>query len=150
MKLSPGTLLLLGLIGVLETLSPIRCRANPGKTTSTYLQTTTGGFVYRLGTRQWTVEVFVKPLRSAPKGGPLYLTAAFENPNSSRAPLVVEGNSLEPNSQKFGVKLESPPIWGMRDRQGYQVTVNVYADESRTKLLGTHKQVIVYHDIGVR
>ncbi len=140
------SILSLSLLTAFVVSCPSTGWADPSPVTSEYLHTFTGGFIYRHPTRDWAMFLIVQPLKKPPGGGPLYLEAEIENPQRGHAPFVIKKSSLD--ADRLGVKLEVSPVAGMRNGKGYQTVVRVYGDPGRTKLLGSHKQIMLYHDIG--
>lgn len=125
---------------------PTAVSANPKSLTSEYLETFSGGFIYDFYAHDWTMFLFVKPLKMAPDGGPLYFLTEFENPQHGSPALFADGSTLAMKGST--VKLASPPVKGMRDHKLYQVTVRIYADKKHTKLLGSHSQGTQFHEAG--
>lgn len=141
-----GSITWLLLSTAFTALCPLLGHADPPPTTSEYLHTFSGGFIYRHPTRSWTINLLVQPRKKSPGGGPLYLEATFQNPQIGGLPLVVRKSSLD--AGKLGVNFETSAVAGMRDHKAYQVTVRIYGDQARTELLGTHQQTLLYHNIG--
>ncbi len=138
-------LILCAAFGVLTGISPrSHAASNPGPVTSEYLHTATGMFFYYKPDDTWKLRIDVSPLKTAPGGGPLYLVASFQNPQGGK-PLV--SSAVVPAGTQQPVTLSSVPISGMRDGRAYMVTVRVFADKAHTKLLGTHEQPILYHQV---
>ncbi len=132
-------------IGLITGISPrSHAAANPEPATSEYLHTATGMFFYHKPDDTWKLRIDVSPLKTAPGGGPLYLVASFQNPQGGK-PLV--SSAVVPAGAQQPVTLSSAPIAGMRDARAYMVTVRVFADKAHTKLLGTHEQPILYHQV---
>ena len=138
------SLILFVTVGLLIGSSPHSHAAADAKVvTSEYLRTEAGMFAYKPeGT--FNFELWVSPTQTAPGGGPLYLLASFENPQGGK-PLV--SSAVVPSGTKGHVTLSSAPISGMHDGHAYLVTVRVFADKAHAKLLGTHEQPIVYHQL---
>lgn len=138
-------LILLAAFGLLTGVSPrSHAAVNPGPATSEYLHTATGMFYYYKPDDTWNLRIDVSPLKAAPGGGPLYLLASFQNPQGGK-PLV--SSEVVPSGTQQPVTLNSAPITGMRDGRAYLVIVRVFADKAHTKLLGTHEQPILYHQV---
>jgi len=74
---------------------------------------------------------------SKPIEQPTKLKVTFQNPEDKSKPLVA---TQEVAAGAISIKIESPPIWGLRPRNAYEVVVRAY--DSAGTLLGTHRQLI--------
>ncbi len=121
----------------------------PQPVTSEYFKTTMGGF--NLDTGKPGIEsryaIALDVLKSLPKG--VLLEFVFENPENTKLPIVVN-RKAEP--QETEIYVESPEVNGVQSYQGYVILVNVYEDETKQNLIGTHRQVIqsIYDEATVR
>ena len=137
-------LILLVTFGLLTSLSPHSYAAADAKRVdSEYLHTESGLFWWKPD-NTFHFQLNVSPLKTAPGDGPLYVFASFQNPQGGK-PLV--SSTIIPRGTQQRVALTSGAVSGMRDGHAYMVTVRVFADKAHTKLLGTHEQPIVYHQL---
>lgn len=117
--------------------------ADPDPATSEYLRTVSGLFVYSKLDNSNRLNIGLAPLKPALGRGSLYLEARFGNPQRRAEPLTK--HVTVPAGSRQPVFLSSPPLHSMQDGRAYMVTVLIYADAAHKKLLGIHKQAIVYH-----
>ncbi len=75
---------------------------------------------------------------------PMILRAEFENPGNPGRPVRQQ---VEVNPGDLLIGLESPPVWGLRPGQVYQVTIEAY--DRQGNRLGVHRQG-VYSSIDSR
>ena len=137
-------LILLVTFGLLTGLSPrSHAAADAERVDSEYLHTESGLFWWKPD-NTFHFQLNVSPLKAASGSGPLYLLTSFQNPQGGK-PLV--SSAVIPHGSRQRVELVSDPVNGMRDGRAYLVTVRVFADKAHTKLLGTHEQPIVYHQL---
>jgi len=114
----------------------------PPNATSEYLATKGSGISYdfhsgRLVAQYW-VSVQARP--DIPVG--TYLEFHFENPADHENPLVVSRTvEVTRNIKEDMFTVRSSEVEGLKCRN-YEVQVEVYESEKKTKLLGNHRQLI--------
>jgi hypothetical protein len=111
------------------------CGLTPPKPVqSEYFASEWGGFTADRKKREIYYGLTVTSRMSIPAGS--YIEVQFENP-SGGAPLV-KTHVVESGERTFA--FESPPVSGLKAHSNYNVKVSLYEDNTKRKLLGTHKQ----------
>ena len=115
----------------LSALGPL-----PSNASSEYVETLNTGVLVSWPELAQRFNIMLKPKASLPAGA--YLEARFENPLDPNDPMVV-GEVWQGTKQQ--ILILSPELKGLKC-WNYQVMVDIYSDESKEKLLGTHRQLI--------
>jgi hypothetical protein len=110
---------------------------SPVQRRSAYLQTERGGFVAKPGEGISYEMLF----QTHALNHPLYALTSFQNPCDDGAPFVVK-SVIAAKDPEFQV--ESPAFSCVKNDALYEVTVQLFRDEKRTNLLGTHKQAVLF------
>jgi len=114
----------------------------PPNATSEYLATKGTGISYDFNSgrlvAQYNISVQARP--DIPVGA--YLEFRFENPADQGNPFIVSRTVKVTRNIKDDVLIiRSPEVEGLKCRN-YEVLVEVYESEKKTKLLGSHRQLI--------
>lgn len=104
---------------------------------SEYFKSTTGGFGIRFESRELYYSLFINIIKSFAQT--VFAEIRYENPESPSLP-IIQQKVIRPEDKELD--LSSPSILGLKKGFDYEVTVLVYTDESKTKLLTEHKQKI--------
>ena len=105
---------------------------------SEYLATEGAGFLIDDGKIVYAMSFSIRKQLSMP----LYATTSFQNPCNSRHPFTVESTVSPDLSEVFLVR--SPRMNAIKNDTGYTVKVSLFGDPLRTKLLGTHRQRVLF------
>jgi hypothetical protein len=118
---------------------PNLAQASPEPTKSKYFETFGGGIVLDPRTQPVTISTVLtlQARQKIPLGA--VVVADFENPASISKPLQTTHSVT---STKDRITLISPNMSCVTNGQDYRVLVTLYADAKRTKILGTHEQLI--------
>ena len=65
----------------------------------------------------------------------------FENLDPSGAPVVIE-QEIQPNDKEIGI--QSPIFPGVKNNKTYRVVATLYSDATKTKMIGTHVQDVLF------
>ena len=94
--------------------------------------------------RETSIHYRVRISPRRPVEEPMILRAEFENPGNPGRP-VRQQVEVNPGDRLIG--LDSPPVWGLRPGQVYQITIEAY--DRQGGRLGVHRQG-VYSSIDSR
>jgi len=119
-----------------ESLPSDRLGPLPQQTTSSWLQTTGADISYDLKSRTGRFHLTLKALDSLPAGA--VIEARFPDPGN---PDRSYSDEVELKFPRAAVRLQSPGS-GQFVCWNYEVVVSIYSDNSKSQLLGTHRQVI--------
>jgi hypothetical protein len=108
----------------------------PENEKSQYISTTATGISFNLLDISGRFSISLKANSNLPPGA--YLEARFPNPSSGGNAVIV-GKALETAGSK--VMILSPEFKGFKC-WNYTIRIDVYADKSKTELLGTHHQSV--------
>jgi hypothetical protein len=119
---------------------PNLAQASPEPTKSKYFETFGGGITLDPRTQPVTINTVLtlQARQKIPLGA--VAVADFENPANIDKPLQVIHNFT--STTKDRVTLISPNMSCVTNGQDYRVLVTLYADAKRTRILGTHEQLI--------
>jgi hypothetical protein len=112
----------------------------PRPSKSEYFETTVAGILLKVDAGKILSEkydIVLTPLKTLPDGA--LLEVEFENPVDSSKPMLV---TQKVDAAASTVRLESPSFHGIKAYKNYQTVVRMYADESKSKLIGVHEQLI--------
>ena len=130
-----------GLAVLLLTLLPsaaVYSASPPRPAKSEYLITTGAGFLLEKERGAYYGMNFSirKPLPGA-----VYLVALFDNPEVPDTPLRTE---LVVPADATEIQFQSPGVHQIGNNKRYEVRLTLYLDADRTKVLGTHRQDVLF------
>lgn len=109
--------------------------------TINHLNTVKAGFAVKLADDRKTVKNLFYSLvltrTSATTNTPLYLRTRFPKPTSPQDVLIVD--SVLPTGQAQ-IIVNSPTIKRVQKNTDFQVMTQIFSDDKRTRLIGTHEQ----------
>ena len=118
----------------------------PKPVESEYFTTLGGGFMMTLGaepSKTYGVNLHIK--KDLPSN--TYAVIEFENPANKALPYITEG-SIEEIKNTFAARyknvfvLTSPKVQGVQQHTHYAITMSIYSDQSKQKLLSRHQQLV--------
>ena len=122
-------------------LIPVAHSSDPqAPSKSKYLATTAGGFIMRVGDAGAQYGLTFE-LRKKIKD-PIFATVTFDNPGNPESPMVVEAQ-IAPGQKSFTTT--SPSFTVAENGRTYFVNVALYSDVSRSKILGEHRQGLLFY-----
>jgi hypothetical protein len=118
---------------------PNLAKASPEPTQSKYFDTFGGGIVLNPSTQPVKINcaLTLQLRQNIPSGA--VAVADFENPANIDKPLHATHNFTSAENR---ITLISPNMSCVTNGQNYRVLVTLYTDAKRTKVLGTHEQLI--------
>jgi hypothetical protein len=127
------------LLTLLLLANPNLAQASPEPTKSKYFETFGGGITLDPRTQPVTINTVLtlQARQKIPLGA--VVVADFENPANIDKPLRATHNFTSAENR---ITLISPNMSCVTNGQDYRVLVTLYADAKRTKILGTHEQLI--------
>jgi hypothetical protein len=127
------------LSSLLLLAAPSWAQSRPEPTRSAYFTTFGGGMIFRTETKPVTPGyALILDLRQKIPAGAV-AAAEFENPANSSKPLAAT-HVFTANEQR--ITLLSPNLSCVTNSRNYRILVTLYSDAQRTRILGTHEQVI--------
>jgi hypothetical protein len=120
------------LMGVAHALSP------PKPAVSEYMRSTGAGFAM---SPEDGIQYAMTFAIERPLGESIYVAVLFENPQKGGAPLRKDV-TLASDAKEFSIK--SDRLKALHNNKKYLVEVQLYSDESRSKLTSIHKQEVLF------
>jgi len=108
----------------------------PRAAKSEYFKTSGAGFLINSESKEIKYGLIITPVKSIPAGS--YVEIHYQNPNGSRS--IIKGLTVEKTTDK--IRLESPPVSGLKAYANYKVEVYLYDSEKKGCLLSKHTQYI--------
>ncbi|MBB6522276.1 hypothetical protein [Pseudoteredinibacter isoporae] len=100
------------------------------------IQTLGGGFLVKSGKLKYGLTYQSKSLID-----PVYAVAEFESPINPNSPLRSDMGKLDLNKE---IIVQSPAFGEIKNNENYNVTLYLYSDESKTKLIHKHTDQIQF------
>jgi hypothetical protein len=127
------------LLTLLLLANPNLAQASPEPTKSKYFETFGGGITLDPGTQPVKINcaLTLQARQKIPSGA--FAVADFENPANIGQPLQTTHSFTSTENR---ITLISPNMSCITNGQDYRVLVTLYTDTKRTRILGTHEQLI--------
>jgi hypothetical protein len=127
------------LSSLLLLAAPSWAQSRPDPTNSAYFTTFGGGMIFRTETKPPTpgYSLLLDVKQNIPAGA--VAVAEFENPANSSKP-VSATYIFKANEKRIGII--SPNLSCVTNGRNYRILVTLYSDAKRTRILGTHEQLI--------